>query len=59
MRYALIAVSVLSLCVAFAAPALHAMGEATDEISRLGMLIGTAGWFATAPFWIGRSKSSS
>lgn len=52
MKTILMIISLAALGVLLAAPTLHAMGHATREFGQYGMLIGTVGWFATAPFWI-------
>ena len=35
---------------------LHAAGLASAEAGQFGILAGTIGWFATAPFWIRKRK---
>jgi len=52
MRVALKVISFAALVVLFVGPALHAAGLAPPEVGRYGILAGTVGWFATAPFWI-------
>jgi hypothetical protein len=57
MKTVLITISLLALVVLFAVPALHAMGHVSAVASQTGMVLGTVGWFATAPFWIRRRPS--
>ena len=52
MRTILIAISLAALVVLFVGPTLHAMGLASADVGQYGILAGTVGWFATAPFWI-------
>ena len=52
MRKVLIVVSLAALGMLFVGPVLHAAGIAPPEVSQYGILAGTAGWFATAPFWM-------
>ncbi len=54
MRTVLIAISLTALAVLVAAPTLHATGLAAREVGQYGIMAGTVGWFATAPFWIRR-----
>ncbi len=54
MRTTLMIVSLAALVVLFAGPTLHAVGFVSTEVGRYGILAGTIGWFATAPFWIKR-----
>ena len=53
MRTILIVISLTALGVLVTVPTLHAMGLAARAVGQFGILIGSAGWFATAPFWIG------
>jgi len=48
MKTILMLISLLALGVLLVAPTLHA----TREFCQYGMILGTVGWFATAPFWI-------
>jgi hypothetical protein len=52
MKRVLLLLSFLALGVLFTAPMLHAAGLVSEAASRYGMILGTAGWFTTAPFWI-------
>ena len=52
MRKVLMVISLAALCLLFVGPALHAAGRVSAEVGRYGILAGTVGWFATAPFWI-------
>ncbi len=52
MRRVLMVLSLTALGVLFTGPALHAAGLAPPEVGQYGILTGTVGWFATAPFWI-------
>jgi len=52
MRTILMTISAVALMVLFAGPTLHAVGLVPAEVGRYGILAGTVGWFATAPFWI-------
>ncbi len=52
MRKVLMVISFVALVVLFVGPTLHAAGLAQPEIGQYGILAGTVGWFATAPFWI-------
>jgi hypothetical protein len=54
MKYALIAISMAALVVLFVGPTLYAMGHVGKPMGEHCILGGTIGWFATAPFWIGR-----
>jgi len=54
MRRTLKAISLAALAVLFVGPTLHAVGLVSTEVGRYGILAGTIGWFATAPFWIKR-----
>ena len=56
MRTMLMVISVAALVVLFALPTLHAAGLASAEAGQFGILAGTIGWFATAPFWIRKRK---
>ena len=56
MRKILMGVSLAALVVLFTLPALHAAGLASAEAGQSGILAGTIGWFATAPFWIRKRK---
>ena len=57
MRTILMAISLAALAILFTGPTLHAAELASAEVGQYGILVGTIGWFATAPFWI-RYKSS-
>ena len=52
MRIVLMVISLAALGMLFVGPLLHAAGIAPPEVGRYGILAGTAGWFATAPFWM-------
>ena len=52
VRTILKVISLVALGLLLAAPTLHAVGLAPREVGQCGIFIGTAGWFATAPFWI-------
>ncbi len=52
MKPILMIISLLALGVLLAAPTLHAAGLVPREVGQYGMLLGTVGWFVTAPFWI-------
>ena len=52
MRKFLMVISLTALGVLFVGPMLHTAGLAPAEVGRYGILAGTVGWFATAPFWI-------
>jgi hypothetical protein len=52
MRTVLIVISLASLAVLFVGPVLHAASLAPAEIGQYSILLGTVGWFATAPFYI-------
>jgi hypothetical protein len=52
MKIVLIVISVVALIVLLTAPMLHALGYGSAQTSNYGMLVGTVGWFATAPFWM-------
>lgn len=45
-------ISLAALAVLFVGPTLHALGLVSAEVGTSGILAGTLGWFATAPFWI-------
>ena len=52
MRTILMMISAAALIVLFAGPTLHAAGLVSAEAGQYGILAGTVGWFATAPFWV-------
>ena len=52
MRTILMIISLAALAILFVSPTLHATGLASAEVGRNGILVGTIGWFATAPFYI-------
>ena len=52
MRTMLITISLAALVILFVGPTLHAMGLASAQAGQYSILVGTVGWFATAPFWI-------
>ena len=56
MRLILQIVSWLSLAATIVPPALYMAGRITLDQSTLAMFLAAIGWFATAPFWMGRPK---
>ena len=52
MRVVLKVISFTALVVLFVGPTLHAAGLAPLGVGRYSILVGTVGWFVTAPFWI-------
>ena len=54
MKRKMVVISIAALAVLLIAPALHAMGVVSPAISRYGIVVGTIGWFLTAPLWIRR-----
>ncbi len=52
MRMILMLISLTALGVLVAGPVLHAASLASAEVGQYGILVGTVGWFATAPFII-------
>jgi hypothetical protein len=52
MRTILMVISLVALFVLLAGPVLHAASVAPPEVGQYGILVGTVGWFATAPFYM-------
>jgi len=57
MKQILVAISILSLAVLILTTILYFNGQIEFSTNKSWILIGTIGWFATAPFWM-RQKSS-
>ena len=56
MRTILKCISFLGLAVLLVLPALQLLRFASADVGMWGIQIGTALWFCTAPFWIGRKQ---
>jgi len=57
MRKLLILISLLSLLLTLTPSFLVFFGVITLELNKTLMLIGTIGWFATAPYWMNKKSS--
>ena len=57
MHMLLRVVSYLALLGTISPPVAYAAGAMQSETMKLWMLVATVAWFATTPFWMGRSRS--
>ncbi len=58
LAWAIRIASILSLIALLALPSLYALGRASQGLAHFGIMIGTIGWFVTAPFWIKSGRES-
>jgi len=58
MKTILSIVSVAALAILFVGPTLYAMELASAQAGQHSILVGTIGWFATAPFWIRKAAKT-
>jgi hypothetical protein len=56
MQLILKTLSYLALAALFTAPALYFVGTIPKPPMQTAMLLATALWFSTAPFWMGRKS---
>lgn len=56
MKMALKWISLAALVAVILPPFLYLSGSVTKDLMVNIMLVGTVGWFATAPFWMGRKQ---
>ena len=58
MKNLLIIISILSLAITLVPSFLVLSGMMTLEMNKTLMLIGTIGWFATAPSWMNKKEEA-
>lgn len=58
MRNIIIAISIICLLATFIPPCLVFVQIITPEFNKMIMLIGTIGWFITAPFWMNKKQEN-